>query len=169
MSRKHKHQKLVTVAVDKPEDDISVLLPNRDVPIAGRFLTVREFTLADSLAMHHELKPIIASLADVMQSEYPGFDAVMDVLAQHAFSLPLLVARSCDQPVEWVNSLPASEGSTLIDTFWTANRRFFMTAAIRQVTIRAAMKKTSDTAAFSPHSSGQAITQNGSPTTPIVS
>lgn len=154
MSRKAKRPrgpaaKPVAVVPDA-SDDVSILMPNIDVTIAGTLLTVREFTLGDSLAMHAELKPIITSLADVMQSEYPGFEAVMDVLAQHAHSLPLLMARSCDQPSEWVRGLPASEGSTLIDVFWTANRRFFMSAAIRQVTIRAALKIPSVTAESSP-------------------
>lgn len=154
MSRKTKRPRgpvaKPVAAIPDASDDVSILLPNIDVTIAGTLLTVREFTLDDSLAMHVELKPIITSLADVMQSEYPGFEAVMDVLAQHAHSLPLLLARSCDQPSEWVRGLPASEGSTLIDVFWTANRRFFMSAAIRQVTIRAALKKPLDLAESSP-------------------
>lgn len=145
-----------------PDDDLSVLLPNRDVTIAGRLLTVREFTLSDSLVMHNELKPISVSLADVMQTEWPSFEHVMDVLAQHADPLLLLIARSCDQPADWIASLPGSEGTTLMDVFWTVNRRFFMTAANRLIVIRAALKKTqSGTAESSPNSHEQATTQSG--------
>ncbi|CVC81489.1 hypothetical protein GVN99_13725 [Serratia marcescens] len=148
------------------DDDLSVLLSTRDITIAGQHLTVREFTLVDSLTMHEVLKPVVASLADVMQSEWPSFEAVQDVLAEHADALPKLIACSADQPVEWVATLPGSDGTALMDLWWTVNRRFFMSAAVRQITLRAAREKLSLSAASSPRSSGQATTQTGSDTTP---
>lgn len=153
-------------AATPQDDDLSVLLSTRDITIAGQRLTVREFTLVDSLTMNEELKPVVASLADVMQSEWPSFEAVQDVLATHAAALPKLIACCIDQPVEWVATLPGSDGTALMDWWWTVNRRFFMSAAVRQITLRAAREKPSLSAASSPRSSGQAITQTGSDTTP---
>lgn len=147
------------------EDDLSVLLSTRDITIAGKPLTVREFTLVDSLAMNAVLKPVVASLADVMQSDWPSFESVQDVLAEHANALPELIACCIGQPVEWVATLPGSEGTALMDWWWTVNRRFFMSAAVRQVTLRAVREKPSPSAASSPRSSGQATTQTDSDTT----
>lgn len=151
------------------DDDLSVLLSTRDITIAGRNLTVREFTLADSLAMNDALKPVVDSLADVMQSEWPSFESVQDVLARHAQVLPELLACCVDQPVEWVSTLPGSDGTALMDWWWTVNRRFFMSAAVRQITLRAAREKPSPLAASSPRSSGQATTQKDSAATPPAS
>lgn len=48
-------------AATPQEDDLSVLLSTRDITIAGQHLTVREFTLVDSLTMNEELKPVVVS------------------------------------------------------------------------------------------------------------
>ncbi|HAT3746931.1 TPA: hypothetical protein I8614_004980, partial [Serratia marcescens] len=65
----------------EPENDLDVLLSTRDITIAGKPITVREVTLVDSLVLHDSLAPMVASLADVMQTEYPRFEEVQQVLA----------------------------------------------------------------------------------------
>lgn len=109
----------------EPENDLDVLLSTRDITIAGKPITVREVTLVDSLVLHDSLAPMVASLADVMQTEYPRFEEVQQVLAKHATVLPVLIAHCTDQPVEWVQTLPGSEGLALMDWWWAVNRRFF--------------------------------------------
>ncbi|CNJ03320.1 Uncharacterised protein [Yersinia aldovae] len=151
---------------DAVVDDLSVLLSTRDIRIAGQSLTVREFTLMDSLALHDTLTPVVAALADMMQAGWPSFEDVQRVLSQHAEALTVLLARSVDQPVDWVAALPGTEGMALMDWWWTVNRHFFMTAAVRQMTLRAARASVpSDTPASSPPSSGTGTTQTASRTT----
>lgn len=154
----------------EPENDLDVLLSTRDITIAGKPITVREITLVDSLVLHDSLTPVVASLAEVMQTEYPRFEHVQQVLAKHATVLPVLIAHCSDQPVEWVQTLPGSEGLALMDWWWAVNRRFFMGAATRILQLQLARAKTlSDSAASSQLSSEQATTQTASATTPPAS
>lgn len=147
----------------EPENDLDVLLSTRDVTVAGKTVTVREITLVDSLVLHSTLEPVVASLADVMQTEYPAFEDVQRVLAKHAQVLPGLIAHCIDQDVDWVQGLPGGEGVALMDWWWSVNRRFFMSAAVRITSLRLArMKAQSDSAASSPPSSGQATGQKAS-------
>lgn len=108
----------------EPENDLDVLLSTRDVTVAGKTVTVREITLVDSLVLHSTLEPVVASLADVMQTEYPAFEDVQRVLAKHAQVLPGLIAHCIDQDVDWVQGLPGGEGVALMDWWWSVNRRF---------------------------------------------
>ncbi|TQI78698.1 hypothetical protein FHU10_1261 [Serratia fonticola] len=159
-------KKIPSPPVEETEDDLSTVLSTRDITIAGNALTIREFNLIDSLVMHDAITPVVTSLTDVMETDWPSFEDVQRVLARHADVLPALLARCIDRPVEWVASLPASEGTTLMDWWWSVNRRFFMNAVVRQITLRAQGEKRSGLAASSQHSSGQATTPTDSVTTP---
>ncbi|HDY5341444.1 TPA: hypothetical protein RQ688_002455 [Klebsiella pneumoniae] len=151
------------------EDDLSVLLSTRDITIAGRALTIREYTLLDVLSLGEPLNALTQSLADVMRTPWPALEEIEAVLARHAADMPGLVARAVDQPVLWVAQLPGSDGQVLIDWWWTQNRRFFMNAVVRLETIRATRAKLSASAASSQPSSGPDTIPPGSEPTPTDS
>lgn len=154
------------------QSDLETLIPERTVTIAGETLKVREYSLVDSLELHAPIAQLVSALAEVMKARALAFDEVEALLAQHASIIPVLVARAVDKPVEWVSSLPALEGTTLLDWFWTVNRHFFMNAAVRRLTVLAAQavrSAQSDSAASSPPSSEKDTTLNASATTPADS
>ncbi|HED2412195.1 TPA: hypothetical protein R4Y39_002510 [Raoultella planticola] len=144
------------------EDELSVLLSTRNITIAGRGLVIREYTLMDMLQLGDKLDALTHSLAGVMQTPWPLIEEIEAVLRKHAGDIPELIACSVDQPVQWVALLPAGEGQTLIDWWWTQNRRFFMNAVVRLETIRATRAKLSASAASSQPSSGPDTTREGS-------
>ncbi|EPU1123057.1 DUF6631 family protein [Klebsiella pneumoniae] len=151
------------------EDELSVLLSTRNITIAGRALVIREYNLMDMLQLGDKLDALTHSLAEVMGNPWPPVEEVEAVLRKHAGDIPELIARTVDQPIQWVALLPASDGQTLIDWWWTQNRRFFMNAVVRLVGIRATRAKLSASAASSQPSSGPGMTRAGSEPTPSAS
>ncbi|MGV0272047.1 DUF6631 family protein [Klebsiella michiganensis] len=151
------------------EDELSVLLSTRNITIAGRGLVIREYTLMDMLQLGDKLDALTHSLAEVMQTPWPPLEDVESVLRKHAGDIPELIACTVEQPIPWVALLPAGEGQTLMDLWWTQNRRFFMNAVVRLETIRATRAKLSASAASSQPSSGPDTTRAGSEPTPSAS
>ncbi len=151
------------------EDDLSVLLSTRNITIAGRGLVIREYNLMDMLQLGDKLDALTHSLAEVMQTPWPPLEEIEGVLRKHAGDIPELIACTVEQPIQWVALLPASDGQTLIDWWWTQNRRFFMNAVVRLETIRATRAKLSASAASSQPSSGPDTTRAGSEATPSAS
>ncbi|HBY1005073.1 TPA: hypothetical protein MIP48_10910 [Klebsiella pneumoniae] len=151
------------------EDELSVLLSTRNITIAGRGLVIREYTLMDMLQLGDKLDALTHSLAEVMQTPWPPLEEVESVLRKHAGDIPELIACTVEQPIPWVALLPAGEGQTLMDWWWTQNRRFFMNAVVRLETIRATRAKLSASAASSQPSSGPDTTRAGSEPTPSAS
>lgn len=141
------------------EDELSVLLSTRNITIAGRGLVIREYTLMDMLQLGDKLDALTRSLAEVMQTPWPPLEEVESVLRKHAGDIPELIACTVEQPIPWVALLPAGEGQTLMDWWWTQNRRFFMNAVVRLETIRATRAKLSASAASSQLSSGPDTTR----------
>ncbi|MCW2478831.1 DUF6631 family protein [Candidatus Symbiopectobacterium sp. NZEC135] len=154
------------------QSDLETLIPERTLTIAGETVTVREYSLMDSLELHAPITQLVSALAEVMKLRAMAYDEVAALLAQHASIIPVLIARSVDKPVEWVAALPAQDGTTLLDWFWTVNRHFFTSAAVRRLTIlaaQAAQSEQSDLDASSPRSSEKDTTPNASATTPADS
>lgn len=151
------------------DDDLSVLLSTRNITIAGRGLVIREYNLMDMLQLGDKLDALTHSLAEVMDNPWPPVEEVEAVLRKHAGDIPELIARTVDQPIQWVALLPASDGQTLIDWWWTQNRRFFMSAVVRLVGIKVTRAKLSASAASSQPSSGPDTTREDSEPTPSAS
>ncbi|MFP9470326.1 DUF6631 family protein [Pectobacterium brasiliense] len=147
-------------------NELETLISSRELNIAGELLTVREYSLVDSLTLHEPITQLVSALADVMKERALAFDDVEALLARHADIIPALVARSVDKPVEWVATLSATQGQTLLDWFWTVNRHFFSTAAVRRLTVLGVKdNRPSDSAASSQHSSEPGTMPNDSSTT----
>ncbi|WP_113632160.1 DUF6631 family protein [Pectobacterium peruviense] len=151
-------------------NELETLISSREINIAGESLTVREYSLVDSLTLHEPIAKLVLALADVMKDRALAFDDVETLLARHADIIPVLIARSVNKPTEWAATLNASEGQTLMDWWWTVNKRFFMTAAVRRLTVLDVKNnRPSDSAASSQHSSEPDITPRDSRITPTAS
>ncbi|EIY0667512.1 hypothetical protein MMC72_001638 [Salmonella enterica] len=137
------------------EDDLTVLMPDREIPLAGETVTVREYTLRDTLALHAVLAPVVEALATVTENAWASYEAVETVLAAQHEAVIVLVAHSISRPPSFVAGLSGTEGMTLMDWWWSVNRHFFMTAVIRRLVCR--QVTASGSAASSPSSSAQVI------------
>lgn len=139
------------------DDELEVLLPGRDVTIAGCALRLREYTLTDTLALHGVLSPLTDALAGVMADGWPEYEEVADILAAQGDALITLMAHAIDKPPQWVATLPGAEGLALQDWWWSVNRGFFMNAVVRRLALREARRNRSPLPASSPHSSAPVI------------
>lgn len=161
----------VTPQAGADVSELDALLPQRVIIIAGEQLTVREYTLFDTLMLHDHLEPLIVSLAGMVTSPSVDVSTVMRVLASHAHSLPTLMAWAVDRDAKWVSQLSGTAGAELMDWWWSVNAHFFINAARRRLTHELAVLSASQEAASaspgsSPPSSPPDTTQTGSDITP---
>ncbi|EJF5828989.1 hypothetical protein M8W91_002811 [Salmonella enterica] len=137
------------------DDDLNVLLPEREIPLAGETVTIREYSLKDTLALHAVLAPVVDALATVTENAWASYETVETVLAEQHEAVIVLVAHSISKPPSFVAGLSGTEGMTLMDWWWSVNRHFFMTAVIRRLVCR--QTTASGSAVSSPSLSTQAI------------
>ena len=111
-------------------DDLEVLHPEREVTIAGRQLVVREYGFVEGLKLRPLYAPLIEGLLPLLADrEVLELDQILDLLAEHAERLPALVAKACDQPVEWVAGLGNEHGHHIMLIWWGVNGPFFVRSA----------------------------------------
>ena len=118
--------------VNKPKSkrpapsELDILQPYRTLPIGDREVTVRELGFFESLS----LSPQVAALVGALVEKTGGADLDLALLYSVCAAQPeatvALLARACDQPIEWVRSLTASQGDLLVVTFWAVNADFFL-------------------------------------------
>lgn len=147
------------------DDELEVLLPGRDITIAGCALRLREYTLTDTLALHSVLSPLTDALVGVMANGWPEYEDVADILAAQGDGLITLMAHAIDKPPQWVATLPGAEGLALQDWWWSVNRGFFMNAVVRRLALREARKNPLPSPVSSPRSSAPVTPVRNSDTT----
>lgn len=117
--------------------DLEILHPERTLTVAGRELTVREYGFIEGLRLRPLHAPLVAALAEgAHEKKVDDYEAVVDVLAQHADAVVALVAASCDAEPEWVADLRGADADMLLLAWWSVNRDFFMLAVTRRLAVR---------------------------------
>ena len=111
---------------DTPPDDLAILHPQVTVTVGDQDVTVRELTLAQSLAVHADLQPLLADLLPHYASE-AGIDSelILAVLARHPDLTIRLLAHATGRPAAWVGALRDSDGYLLMLHFVRLNTPFF--------------------------------------------
>ena len=107
-------------------DELSVLLPDMPLVIAGRSLVVREYRFGESLEVAVLAAPLIADIAATIATTAPRYDQVRPLFARHRALVMQLVAKSADVEPEWIASLGRAEGELLVNTWFTVNCGFFV-------------------------------------------
>lgn len=127
---------------DTTESDLEKLLSTREIEVGKEKLTIREYSLIDSLALYQVIDPFVEALAEVMKaSEMPDVELVRAVMADHKERIPELIGRAIDRPAAWVAKLSAADSLILIDWWWVLNRAFFIGAATRKIRASQVNKK----------------------------
>ncbi|WP_394540180.1 hypothetical protein PRJ39_06320 [Lysobacter enzymogenes] len=121
-----------------PADDLTILEPNRTLPIGGRSVTVREIGFFESLRLHAEIAALVADLVEQTQDGKVDLGRLHQVCAAHPSATIALLAQACDQPAEWVHALPGAQGDLLLLTFWAVNADFFLQRVLAAVELRRA-------------------------------
>lgn len=149
------------------QDDLAILYPEREAPIAGRKVVMREYGFLEGLRLSPLTQPIIDAMASLAQGgSVPDLDALALVFAEHADAVVQLIAAACDQPVEWVAGLDDEPGRELLLLWWGVNAHFFGDRVLRALLGRA-MKAAAGLTSSSP-SAAATSTPNVSAASPAV-
>ncbi|ALN64571.1 hypothetical protein GLA29479_3720 [Lysobacter antibioticus] len=126
--------------IKRPEalsaDDLTVLQPNRVLPLGERTVTVRELGFFESLRLHSEIAALVADLVERTDDGNIDLGRLHRVCAQHPDATIRLLAQVSDQSVEFVHSLNAAQGDLLLLTFWAVNADFFLQRVIAALELR---------------------------------
>lgn len=133
-----------------PADDLTVLQPNRVLPLGDRTVTVREIGFFESLRLHAQIAALIADLIEQTDDGNIDLGRLHRVCAQHPEATVELLAQASDQSVEFVRSLNAAHGDLLLLTFWAVNADFFLQRVIAALELRRADPATTGPASSPP-------------------
>lgn len=110
----------------KQTNDADVLFPNIEVKIKNEVITVKEFSFIQGMKINAIAQPMIKDLSSFFTDENADFSAMSSVFDAHAELLIHLMSISSTMPVEWFETLTDSEGQSLLMTFWSVNKSFFI-------------------------------------------
>ncbi|EPE7212183.1 DUF6631 family protein [Pseudomonas aeruginosa] len=152
-----------------PDGSLEVLFPDRQLTVGGVEVTVRELSFSEQLRHNHLLAPLGDSLAAIPPQKMDSpesINVIFDALALHADALRELIAISCGQSMDWVDTLPPAEGEALVLTWWEVNSGFFVRRLWRPRLLEMALAAQRSGAESSPTSFAPATTATPSTTTP---
>lgn len=126
----------------KDNDDLSALISERDIVIAGESIIIHEYNFRDTLKFHRQISQVVNSLTDVlMEKEIISTDEVKAIIADQYDTVLELVAGSVNKPEEWVRRVKGQAAIDLFDWWWVVNSPFFITAVKRQEMYRSINKE----------------------------
>ncbi len=115
----------------KKDEEAEILHPERTLALGGKQVTVRELTFAQEMQALPVAEPIIKGLAELFSGdEEPGFSDLEAVFYTHSDAFLALVAMATGEPESWISGLSGAEGQVLALTFWSVNRRFFISRVV---------------------------------------
>lgn len=159
---KNRHKKARTQQVD----DLAVLFPDKEITVANKTFTMRELRFGEQLQYAHLLQPIAERFNDIDLSCDLDDESnkVLDILALEYESVVQLMSLCSRQSVQWIKSLPASEGEGLMWYWWMTNSSFFIRRLVRKGMLKAQRAATKiqkiNGEALLPPSSKQVMTHN---------
>lgn len=131
-------------------DELTVLQPNRVLPLGDRTVTVREIGFFESLRLHAQIAALVADLIEQTDDGNIDLGRLHRVCAQHPEATVELLAQASDQSVAFVHSLSAAHGDLLLLTFWAVNADFFLQRVIAALELRRADPATTGPASSPP-------------------
>ena len=114
--------------VPEAGDSPQAMFPDRTQAIAGRTITMREYTFQEGLDHAVEMRPLVEDLLLVFRTTSPAppvFAQVEVVLEEHPALVRRLIALAADVDEAWVASLDDIEGDLLLWLWWTVAAPFF--------------------------------------------
>ncbi|MFP2263666.1 DUF6631 family protein [Citrobacter braakii] len=124
------------------QDELAVLLPFRELTLAGVQVTVHEYTLKEQLQHRVVLKTLSDAFAQFLSTgeNVVRLDSLLDVMAGHYDAVIDAAAVSCGQSPGWIADLTGDDVDTLLFAWWEVNAGFFTRAALRPLLERLAVK-----------------------------
>lgn len=149
----------MTSAESKPAadgaDDLEILHPEREIEIAGRVVTVREYGGVEGMRIAGQLAPVVHDLASLSRADRNGdmlaYANLQVVFEKHIDAILGLLARACTPadatPAQrqacraWIESPDVGDDAlqSLLVTWWAVNGPFFVRRVVQTLQMRAAV------------------------------
>ena len=118
-------------AKNEESNDLSVLMPDRKITLAGETITVREYSFKDVLAIRLEIDRFVALIVAEMNGTSKITIDQTDKTIMNIFQIVhSLISISIQKPITWIEALPYEDGLQLLDLWWVVNSGFLMNSVI---------------------------------------
>ena len=111
-------------------NELDILFPERSVEIAGRSITVREYSFVEGQRLLYLAEPFIKELTASLTGDIPLYSDIQFIAAKHIDNIIKLIAISIDQSDEWVCGLSVNDGELLNNLWWSVNGNFYIRSAM---------------------------------------
>lgn len=123
-------------------NNLAVLMPNREITLAGETITVREYSFKDALTIGNEIDQFVVLIVAEMNSTNTLSIEQADTIIMNNLDLVYsLISTSIQKPVTWIEALSYENGLQLLDWWWVVNSGFFMNAVTRKIIRQNAAKQ----------------------------
>lgn len=132
----------VTTTKNEEFNNLEVLMPNREITLAGETITVREYSFKDALTIGNEIDQFVALIVAEMNSTNTLSIEQADLIIMNNLELVYsLISTSIQKPITWIEALSYEDGLQLLDWWWVVNSGFFMNAVTRKIIRQNAAKQ----------------------------
>lgn len=129
-------------ATKEESNDLSVLMPDRKITLAGETITVREYSFKDALTIGREIDQFAALIVNEMNGSNKITIEQADMLIMNNLELVYsLISTSIQKPITWIEALSYEDGLQVLDWWWVVNSGFFMNAVTRKIIRQNAAKQ----------------------------
>ncbi|MBI0114207.1 MULTISPECIES: DUF6631 family protein [unclassified Gilliamella] len=129
-------------ATKEESNDLEVLMPNREITLAGEIITVREYSFKDALTIGREIDQFAALIVNEMNGSNKITIEQADMLIMNNLELVYsLISTSIQKPISFIEALSYENGLQLLDWWWVVNSGFFMNAVTRKIIRQNAAKQ----------------------------
>ena len=120
-------------AAEKAAEDLTVMFPDSTVSIAGESITVSEYPFMQWLQLKPAHLPFLEELAELVGHAAEGvvMDDLMEFFENQFQHVQALISASIDRPAEFFSPLKSDDVDTLILTWWSVNKHFFLRSVQR--------------------------------------
>ncbi|MDF7669885.1 hypothetical protein PT276_01475 [Orbaceae bacterium ESL0721] len=116
------------------QDDLAILMPNREISIAGETITVREYSFKDALTIGAEIEQFTVLIVAAMnESNKLTIEQADALIIDNLTLVNSLISIAINKPVSFIESLSYTDGLQLLDWWWVVNSAFFMNAVTRRI------------------------------------
>jgi hypothetical protein len=107
-------------------DQLETLSANpRELSIGGKTIVVRPLRFMELARCAKLMGPILRAV-DQIDPNSNGMADISGLLAEAPEAIAKITSISCDQPVEWLDTLEADEGLELVLLCYEVNKTFFV-------------------------------------------
>lgn len=117
------------------EDPLAILHPERELVIAARAVTIREYGFVEGLKLRTTAEPFLTALYAIAAQDghAPTFTQLERLVAEQADCVLELVAQAANVEPEWISSLSDEDGYRLMQEWWLVNSGFFIRRVVQRL------------------------------------